>query len=818
MSGAASTCNLAQLELILDSVPARIAYVDNAWICKWTNQEYERSCGISAKNAVGRHALDVLRERLGAEYAEFLRPYMEKALAGSEVTFEATHYYGSHRNDVVVTYCPDRAIDGTVRGFVSLTINQTHQKQIRRELKASEQQLRTLTEMLPSVIWTASPQGELDYISSQFHKITGLPIEAGMGSAWTEVIHPEDVAQTISQWQESVVNSALFEAQYRLRQSDGSYHWYMARALPEHDQNGNIVRWLGVSTDIHCRVLAEETTRERERRYRVLFDDNPLPMFTYDTQTLRILSVNDIAAKKYGYSREELLQMRLTDIRPEEDIPSLLPTLHDPPEGIPIGPVRHKRKDGSVFWVEVTCHSLSGEDPALRIIVAQDVSEQVRLNAELVRRADYDSLTGLPNRTLLVDRFGLAMERAKRTGQRIAVLAIDFDRFKQVNDTFGHQIGDEFLKVSTLSLLSALRRSDTLTRVGGDEFIALADCLDSSLECTQIAERLIAALEPPVAVRDLKLQSSISVGIAFYPDDGDDFEEIHRRADYSLYQAKRSGGGCWRVYSDSGTLKIQEAMKIERLLQDALATGGFELHYQPIVSADRKLAKLEALIRLPHPPQGLLTPDRFVAVAEGCGLITPIGRWTFREACRQIRQWRSEGLNVVPIAMNVSAAQFLRGDLAADIKGILEEFEVEPELLEIELTESLLMENTEQSWQQLRLLKETGVRIAVDDFGTGYSSLSYLHWLPLDRLKIDKSFVQQVTSGGSNSIVRAIIELGKNLGLCVVAEGVETEEQYQELIKMNCELLQGFLFSKPEPAGEIARFFEPNPMPQPTRH
>ncbi len=250
----------------------------------------------------------------------------------------------------------------------------------------------------------------------------------------------------------------------------------------------------------------------------------------------------------------------------------------------------------------------------------------------------------------------------------------------------------------------------------------------------------------------------------------------------------------------------KESMEIERSLRKALSDGRFELHYQPIVSPDKEVVKLEALLRFPHPTLGLLSPARFIPVAEETGLIAPIGQWVLQEACRQIQQWHSEGLSVVPIAVNVSTAQFLRGNLAEDIRKLLEEFGVEPNLLEIELTESLLMENTEYSWEQLRVLKRTGIRIAVDDFGTGYSSLSYLHLLPLDRLKIDKSFVQQITSGGSNAIVRAIIDLAHNLGMSVIAEGVETEVQYQELLRVNCDLLQGFFFSTPVPAAEISRF------------
>lgn len=803
---AASWCAVEQLERVLDSVPALIAYVDRGGRYKWVNEEYRKWYGLGSDDLVGRVALDVLRERVGAEYAEQLRPRVEEALAGREVTFEATHYFGGRRHDLLLCYRPDRSPGGVVQGFVLLVTDQTEQRQVRRELTKNERQLRTLTEMLPSIVWTASQTGSIEYLSSRFEEVTGLSPEMGIASGWTQVIHPEDLASTLDRWSAALSSGHLFDMQYRVRQRDGNYRWYLARALPELGAEGEIVRWLGVSTDIDAQVLAEESTRESERRYRLLFEDNPIPMFTYDTKTLRIVAVNELTVQKYGYTRDELLGMKVSEIRPSEDVAEALRFLHEPPEGSPIGPVRHQRKDGSVFWVEGTCHSLSEGSPDVRLVVAKDVSEQVRLNEALLRRANYDSLTGLPNRGLLAERFAQAVARSQETGQGIAVLAIDFDRFKQVNDTFGHQIGDEFLKASAMKLLSALPESDMLARVGGDEFTVLADCLGSNEECMQIADRLIAALSEPVGVLDLKLQSSISVGMAFYPEHGENFEEIHRRADFGLYHAKRLGGACWSCYSQQETRGIQEALAIERALRDAIKAGRFELHYQPILSAGGELRTLEALVRFPHPELGLLPPDRFIPVAEESGLIVPMGLWVLREACSQLRRWRNGGLSAVPIAVNVSPAQFRRGNLASDIAGILAEFEVEPELLEIELTETLLMENTEHSWQQLRLLKSAGVRIAVDDFGTGYSSLSYLHRLPLDRLKIDRSFVQEMIGGGTKPIVRAIVELGKALGLSVIAEGVETEEQYRELVEMECDLLQGFLFSVPRPAGEIAPF------------
>jgi diguanylate cyclase (GGDEF)-like protein/PAS domain S-box-containing protein len=729
---------------------------------------------------------------------------MERALAGFDATFEATHYFGGQRHDLLLSYRPDRGTDGRVQGFVLLVTDQTEQRQIRRELKQGERQLRTLTELLPSTIWTASPTGELTYISSQFREVTGLSEDAGLGSGWTAIVHPEDCPAVVEFRETALRTGQPLEMQCRVRHRDGGYRWNLIRAVPEQNEAGDVTRWLGIATDIHAQVLGEQAARESERRYRLLFEDNPLPMFTYHTKTLQILSANDLAVMKYGYSREELLGLKITEIRSVQDIVPLLPYFHEPPEGSPIGPVRHRRKDGTAFWVEVTCHSLSGEDEDVRLLVAQDVSEKVRLHAELVRRADYDPLTGLPNRRILVEHFGRAVVRAKEMGQRVAVLAIDFDRFKQVNDTFGHKVGDEFLKASAQRLLSALPESDTLARVGGDEFTVLADCLDSSEECLEIVDKLIASLNEPVTIEDFQLRSSISVGIAFYPDHGEDFEEIHRRADFGMYHAKRSGGACWSCYSKLETQGIEESMEIERSLREAIREGRFELHYQPIISPGKDIRKLEALLRFPHPKLGLLPPARFIPVAEESGLIVPMGLWVLREACRQLRQWRKEGLDVVPVAVNVSAAQFRRGNLASDITEILEEFEVEPELLEIELTESLLMENTESSWQHLRLLKRAGVSIAVDDFGTGYSSLSYLHHLPLNRLKIDASFVREMISGGTKPIVRAIVELAKALRLSVIAEGVETDEQFLELAEMGCDLFQGFLFSAPKRASEIA--------------
>ncbi|MEG9436815.1 EAL domain-containing protein [Edaphobacter sp. HDX4] len=805
------------LQIIVNLVPALIAYVDANGHYQWINHGYQTWYGLSAADMVGHHWYGVLAERVGREYAEQLRPRVEAALTGVPQTFEATHQFGGQTHGLILSYAPDLDEEGRMRGFVVLATDMTEQRRAREELFTSQERFRTLAETLPSIVWTASPEGEVEYLSDRFREITGLTIEDGQGSNWTRVIHPDDLPDTIGQWRQALSVGISFDEKYRIRQRDGSYRWYLARALPQRNEAGEILRWVGVTADVHQQTLAEEAIRQSERRYRLLFEDNPLPMWTYDCETLRFLSVNDKAVRSYGYSREEFLSMRVSDIRPQEDLPQVLTLLHDPKSGEIVGPFRHLRKDGSIFWAEVTGHDISHEGDNVRLVVAQDVTERVRLNEELLHRVDHDPLTGLPNRRLLADRFEQARRRADRSRHKAVLLIIDFDHFKQVNDTFGHQIGDEFLKAATQRIRARLRSTDTLARLGGDEFIAIADEVTSLESCATIAQNLMEALQDPFTIMDVQLQHTISLGLAIYPDDGSNLDDLLRLADYGLYEAKRAGRNCCKRYHRSEGYDIEEARQIERSLRSAVKEDRLVLHYQPMFSPTGEIKGLEALIRLVDSHHGLLSPNRFISIAEESGLIHSIGLWALREACRQSRQWRDQGFDPLPVAVNVSASQFLRGNLATDVSQTLNDFSIEPEMLELELTESLLMENTEEARQQLRTLKQIGVRISMDDFGTGYSSLSYLHTLPIDILKIDRSFVQKIRGTKSDPIVTAIVELGKHLGLTVVAEGVETNEQHQELVHLGCDLFQGFLLSSPRPANEIEHLMQ-RTSPEVSRH
>jgi diguanylate cyclase (GGDEF)-like protein/PAS domain S-box-containing protein len=796
------------LQMIVDSVPALIAYVDAQGCYQWVNRAYEEWYGLSSDEMVGQYWYAVIAERLGKEYARRLRPKVRAVLAGVPQQFEASHEYDGKLHSLVLSYTPDRDETGCVRGFVLLATNITEQRRAQEELLRSQERFRTLAEALPSIVWTSTPAGDMDYVSDRFGDVTGLKLEEAMYSKWIQVIHPGDLSSVAVRWKIALQDGTAFDERYRIRQEDGSYRWYLARALPQRNDAGEIIRWVGASTDIHQQVLAEEAIRQSEQRYRLLFDDNPLPMWTYNCKTLKFTSVNDKAIRSYGYSREEFLSMRVTDIRPKEDLPHVMPLLHDPKSGVVVGPFRHMRKDGSLFWAEVTGHDTSQEGEYIRLVVAQDVSERVRLNEELLRRAEHDPLTGLPNRALLANRFKDAAKRADRRGTKAVLLAIDFDHFKQINDMFGHQVGDGFLKALAELIRRRMRTTDTLARLGGDEFIAIADDVHSLDACAAIANNLMAALQEPITVMDVQLQPTISLGLAVYPDDGSNLDDLMRRADYGLYEAKRAGRNCWRRYLRSESYGVQEARQIERSLRTAAEENRLTLHYQPMFCPAGEIRAMEALVRLIDREMGILPPGRFIPIAEESGLIHSIGMWVLREACRQSREWRDRGFEPVPVAINVSAPQFLRGNLAAEVRRTLDEFRIEPAMLELELTESLLMENTEQARQQLGALRALGVRISMDDFGTGYSSLSYLQTLPIDTLKIDRSFVQNIDGPESYPIVKAIVELGKNLGLTILAEGVETREQHEELVRLGCDLFQGFLLSTPQPALEIQSFFE----------
>lgn len=447
-------------------------------------------------------------------------------------------------------------------------------------------------------------------------------------------------------------------------------------------------------------------------------------------------------------------------------------------------------------------------EPVLRVFAARAAAELERLRAEdrVAYLANHDVLTGLPNRALVNDRLGVALAMARRNRNTLAVLTVDLDRFKNFNDTMGHQAGDRLLKGVAARLTGLPRQDDTVSRTGDDEFTLIFQQISQGEDAARVAEKILDAIAQPFEIEGHEFHLSASIGIALYPNDGQDAQTLLKNAESAMYRATESGGNCYQFYTPTMNARALERLSLEKKLRCAVERGEFLIHYQPRVNIRSwKVASLEALVRWRDPEIGLVPPAQFIPLAEETRLIMPIGEWVLRTACRQLVNWHQAGLPVNKVSVNLSARQFQQRDLVEMVARVLDEARLSPERLELEITETLAMQDVDYTIQKLSRLKDMGIEISIDDFGTGYSSLSYLKRFPIDTLKVDKSFVADVTTDpGNAAIVSAIIGLARNLGLKVVAEGVETEHQLEFLRSQDCDEMQGYLFSRPVPAEDCA--------------
>jgi diguanylate cyclase (GGDEF)-like protein/PAS domain S-box-containing protein len=446
------------------------------------------------------------------------------------------------------------------------------------------------------------------------------------------------------------------------------------------------------------------------------------------------------------------------------------------------------------------------------VMVFHDVSTARALSLRMSYLAQHDSLTDLPNRIMLNDRLKQAMALAHRHDKKIAVLFLDVDRFKHINDSVGHAVGDRLLQSVALRTLACVRNADTVSRQGGDEFVILLSEVVHARDAAVCADKILLALSAPHHVQGHDLHITASIGIVTYPDDGTDAETLLKNADFAMYQAKDSGRNNYQFFRPDMNVSAIERQSVETDLRHALQAQEFVLHYQPKMNLQTgSIAGVEALIRWLHPKRGLVPPKQFIPIAEECGLIVPIGRWVLREGCRQARAWQEAGLPPMRIAVNISAVELRAKDFAAGVRAILTETGLEPCYLELELTETFLMHDSKSTALMLQELKDMGVQLALDDFGTGYSSLSYMKRFPIDTLKIDQSFVRDLTTDADDaSIVSAVINMGKSLHMQVVAEGVETSDQLAFLMEQRCPQGQGYYLGRPVVARELTHLLKRN--------
>src|ERR1700761_2555534 len=539
--------------------------------------------------------------------------------------------------------------------------------------------------------------------------------------------------------------------------------------------------------------------KRREASFRLLFDNNPMPMWVFDIETTRFLSVNDAAIQHYGFSRGKFLSMKLQDIWPRDEWSSHAEALQQIGGSHYSGRNwRHLKADGSEIQVLTYGRLVTFDGRDAFMVAVVDITERRKAEARIAYMAHHDGLTNLANRELFQERLKESLEGE----QAVAVLCVDLDLFKNVNDSLGHPIGDRLLKLVAERLRTHVRGNNLAARLGGDEFAIIVSSDVSPNETSDFAAKLIKLLSASYEIDGNDVIIGASIGIARSPGDGDTSEELMRNADLALYRAKQDGGGVHRFFEREMDCQAQKRRDMELDLRRAFANGEFELHYQPLVDiATDRIGGFESLLRWRHPDKGMISPAEFIPVAEDIGLIVSIGEWVLREACNEAVKWPAE----VKVAVNLSPVQFRNRNLVQVVISALANSGLSPKRLELEITESLFLAETEANLAILHQLRALGVSISMDDFGTGYSSLSYLRSFPFDKIKIDRSFVKDLAERSDCvAIVRAISGLGRSLNITTTAEGVETVDQLDWLRNEGCNKVQGFLFSAAKPAGEVA--------------
>ena len=619
-------------------------------------------------------------------------------------------------------------------------------------------------------------------------------------------IHPDDIHLTDYELKKTRDNGN-FDSIYRLKLSNGEIKYVHEHREVICDKTDTPIYIQGTIQDITEQKRADEEIH----LYANVFKNSGEPIFITDSYE-HIIAVNDAFIKTTGFTLDELYGKN----------PSIL-SAGDTPDyvynqmwselnntGFWQGEINNRKKTGSIFpvWLSISASYNESGDILNYIGSFKDITEQKADQERIHYLAHHDSLTGLVNRFSLEERLEQAIHSTNRNKNKLALFFIDMDRFKAINDTHGHQIGDELLKQVSERLLENVRESDIVARIGGDEFVVVITDIEQDLSADPIARTIIKRLGEPYLIKNKNIISSPSIGISIYPDDAEKCNSLMKNADDAMYLAKQSGRNNYKYFSEALNSNANEHQILENELRLALENDGFELYFQPqICTHENKPCGAEALLRWNHLKKGFIPPDQFIPIAEQSGLIIPLGNWVLEKACNQIKTWREKYNGLIKVAVNISAKQLQSVDFVDFVKSMIEKYKINQGELELEVTESTAMTNPEESIIRLKDVRNLGIDLAIDDFGTGYSSLAYLKLLPIHTLKLDRTFVRDIGSDTNDAeICSAAIALAKNLGLKVVAEGVENLTQRDFLVTRNCDFLQGYFYSKPLPAGDAEKY------------
>ncbi len=681
--------------------------------------------------------------------------------------------------------------EGLPTRWIGVVTDVTEKRRTEAALQQTDERLRTLVDNAPIVLFALDKDGVIAHIDGKGLESIGVRPSQLVGRRSLDLYR--SMPQVVS-----TIRRALAGEDFTTTVAVGEFSWEVCISA-RRDALGKTAGAVGVAIDVTEQQRARRAADQSELRYRNLFERNLAGVYR-TTPDGKFLDCNDSFARIFGYeSREEVLRHGALDFyRSPEDrdasIRRLLErqTLSNYEQCL-------RRKDGSLVWILENGALIDGPDGGVIEGTIIDITERKRAEEQVKHLAFHDTMTGLPNRLLFNDRLNVAVVQAHRMQQKLAVLFLDIDRFKVINDSLGHSVGDELLRRLSERVTGCVREGDTVARLGGDEFTVLVPGVGHEQDAAKIAQKILEVIRLPFFIDQRELFVTTSVGVAIYPTDGEDAEILIRNADTAMYRAKEQGRDNYQLYTPAMNSRALERLSLESRLRQALHNEELVLYFQPLLDLGTgKIRGAEALLRWRHPTLGLVPPSEFIPIAELSGLIVPIGEWVLQTACARARAWHRAGFPQLSVAVNLSSRQFQQTDLVRQVTSALERSGLPAPALDLEITETNAMQNAEVSISTLGSLKELGVSLSMDDFGTGYSSLNYLKRFPIDRIKIDQSFVRDLTQDSdAAAIVAAVIAMAHTLQLSVVAEGVETDEQLAFLRQNDCDEMQGYLFSPP---------------------
>ena len=789
----AITPSLAAKEII--GTMADVLFVcDRDGRIEFANAAAERVLGYAADSLVGRQFEDLLAT---GEDDPFSESFRRRSIRNIERSFAGKD---GLRVDLMMSLAPV-VHHGEPAGVVILGRDMREQKDAEREVRRAVTLLESTLDSTADGILVIGDGGRVLTYNQRFAEMWRLPADlletkddSGLiKHVLDQLVDPEHFLRTV----ESLYAQPEAESFELLAFKDGRRfeRYSIGRAV---EGIANVRVWS--FRDVTSRFAAEAALRESELRYRLLFEQNAAGVCVTEVAG-RIIDCNLTFAAMLGYSRSELIGSQAGAFYAKPAQRTDLLSLLDDSRTLNSVELELRKKDGQSIWGLMNL-TMVGDRIHTTIV---DISDRKRAEEQIEFHAYHDVLTHLPNRKLFTDRLTQSISRARRANKPLAVMFVDLDHFKSINDTLGHEAGDELLLEMAVRLRANVRDDDTVARLGGDEFTIILAELRQPEDAVSVAEKIIKAVQQPLTISGTSIEVSASIGIALFPEDGSDAESLLRNADSAMYRAKEAGRNTYQLCTDDMKRRAVERLSLETRLRRAITEGQLVLHYQPQVSLTTgAVIGVEALVRWNDPERGLVHPSAFIPMAEESRLILPLGEWVLHTACTQMRTWLDAGLDVPLMAVNLSLRQFQQYDIVESVRRVLAETGLDAGALELEITETAAMQNAETTVEVLQALRELGVSIAIDDFGTGYSSLNYLKRFPITAVKIDSAFIRDLaTSEGDAAIVSAVVGIARALKLRVVAEGVETEEQLSFLRRRNCDAAQGYLFSRPVSAAML---------------